>query len=59
MVRLELSEEERAVLVDILESFLSDLRLEIADTERKAVRDPLKAQEGIIKNILEMLRQSP
>ncbi|WP_333844805.1 hypothetical protein [Pelomicrobium sp.] len=58
MTRLELSPEEQEVLIEVLESFLSDLRMEIADTERLAFRERLKGQEQIIKRLLEVLRKS-
>jgi hypothetical protein len=59
MTQLELSPEEREVLIEVLESFLSDLRMEIADTERLAFRERLKSQEQIIKRLLEALRKAP
>lgn len=58
MTRLELSPEEQEALIEVLESFLSDLRMEIADTERLAFRERLKGQEQIIKRLLEVLRKS-
>ncbi|GIX27859.1 hypothetical protein [Pelomicrobium sp. G1] len=59
MTQLELSPEEREVLIEVLESFLSDLRMEIADTERLAFRERLKSQEQIIKRLLGALRKAP
>ncbi|MEW5707975.1 MAG: hypothetical protein AB1830_03590 [Pseudomonadota bacterium] len=59
MTQLELSPEEREVLIEVLESFLSDLRMEIADTERLAFRERLKSREQIIKRLLEALRKAP
>ncbi|HSD60043.1 MAG TPA: hypothetical protein VLC55_04250 [Burkholderiales bacterium] len=56
MFRLELDPEQRNTLIQALESYVSDLRLEIADTERKDFRDPLKAQEQILKGLLAALR---
>jgi hypothetical protein len=58
MTQLELSPKEREVLIEVLESFLSDLRMEIADTERLAFRERLKSQEQIIKRLLEALRKA-
>jgi hypothetical protein len=57
MISLELNETDQAVLTEVLESFLSDLRMEIADTERKEMRDVLKRQEVVIKRVLETLRR--
>jgi hypothetical protein len=56
MIRLHLTQQEQAVLIEVLESFLSELRMEIADTERKSMRDVLKNQEVVIKRVLESLR---
>lgn len=58
MTQLELSPQEQEVLIEVLESFLSDLRMEIVDTERLAFRERLKSQEQIIKRLLEALRKS-
>jgi hypothetical protein len=55
MVKLEMTEQQAQTLRDILDSFLSDLRLEIADTERKAWRDKMKEQEDFIKDLLARL----
>ncbi len=55
MVKLELTEQNAQTLRDILDNFLSDLRLEIVDTERKAWRDKMKEQEEFIKDLLARL----
>jgi len=55
MVKLEMTEQQAQTLRDVLDSFLSDLRLEIADTERKAWRDKMKEQEDFIKDLLVQL----
>jgi len=56
MAQLSLTPEEQSILVEALESFLSDLRMEIADTEKKDLRDVLKNQERVIGRILQSLR---
>jgi hypothetical protein len=56
MFRLDLNAEQRSTLIQVLESYVSDLRMEIADTERKDFRDPLKAQEQILNGLLATLR---
>lgn len=56
MVQLNLNQEEKNILIEALESYVSDLRFEIADTERKAFREPLKNQESVLKRVLEGLR---
>lgn len=56
MFHLDLNAEQRTTLIQVLESYVSDLRMEIADTERKDFRDPLKAQEAVLKGLLATLR---
>ena len=55
MVKLELTEQQAKVLGEILETFMSDLRMEIADTERKAWRDRMKEEEDFIKDLIKRL----
>ncbi len=55
MVELIMSEEEARVLREILLCDLSDLRMEIADTDRKVFRDTLKRKEVCIRNWIEEL----
>lgn len=51
MHRLDLSSEEAYVLRDTLQSYLSDLRMEIADTDRRDFRDQLKHRKTILERI--------
>jgi hypothetical protein len=55
MVTIELAPEEKDMLADILTSYLSDLRMEIADTDLKDYRDGLKLKEEFIKKVLSKL----
>ncbi|GAB4246603.1 hypothetical protein [Deferrisoma sp.] len=55
MVQLELTQSEAAVLKEVLEYALSELRMEIADTDRKDFREQLKAQKEALTGILERL----
>jgi hypothetical protein len=52
MIRLELTDDDAKVLRVALESYLSDLRMEVADTDRQDFRDGLKQEETTIKTIL-------
>jgi hypothetical protein len=52
MVQLNLTEPEVSTLRKTLESYISDLRMEIADTEDKDFRDRLMQEEAILKKIL-------
>ncbi|HTT69541.1 MAG TPA: hypothetical protein VMF70_16060 [Gemmatimonadales bacterium] len=55
MAQLDLTAEEAAVLRQALESYLSDLRMEITDTERMEYREELKRQEEILTRLEERL----
>lgn len=52
MVRLELSARETEVLKDVLEGAVSDLRMEIADTDSKDYRERLKERKQALQRIL-------
>ena len=59
MIQLMVTEEERELLMDILENNISDLRMEIAGTDRQEYRNMLKSRETIMKNIQSKLEQVP
>jgi hypothetical protein len=59
MFQLDLNSEEKDTLVSILESCLSDLRMEIADTDSQDYRDVLKQRKGILLKTLGALGYSP
>jgi len=54
-VRIELTAEEAAVLKETLDSFLSDLRMEIADTDRMDFREGLKRRKALLMRVQESL----
>lgn len=56
MPQLSLTEQDGATLRKALESYLSDLRMEIADTDAQDFRDALKREEAILTRLLEQLR---
>ena len=55
MARLDLDEGEAGTLREVLEDYVSDLRMEIADTDSQDVRDELKERESLLKRVLERL----
>jgi hypothetical protein len=55
MPTLELTTAEASLLKEILKTDLSDLRMEIADTDLKGFRDKLKEKEEVIKQLIERL----
>ena len=57
MVLINFSSEELTMLKEILESYLSDLRMEIADTDKKDFRDVLKKRERFLNDLLDLLNR--
>ena len=57
MVRIELSTEEVQMLHEVLSIYLSDLRMEIADTDSMDYRETLKKQETFLKGLLQSLEK--
>ena len=55
MPRIELEEREATVLARILEDFVSETRMEVADTDSQEFRDDLKQREKIAKDLLDKL----
>jgi len=55
MFDLQLNDQQVAMLHKILESYLSDLRVEIAGTDLVEFRDVLKKEEVFIKELLRRL----
>ena len=58
MIQLDLTKEEKDILTEILENDLSDLRMEITDTDSLDFREKLKKQKEVLKKVLETLRQT-
>ena len=54
---LEVTPKEHQLLQDILESALSDLRVEIVSTDRLAFKAALKERKLLMMDILEKLQQ--
>jgi len=55
VVHLDLKPTEAEVLRMVLESYLSDLRMEIADTDSMDYREKLKARKGVLRRIVTMI----
>ncbi len=55
MIQIELSNEESEILKEILEGYLSDLRMEIADTDKMDFREKLKKKEVFIKDLIQRI----
>lgn len=55
MISLELTNEEKDLLVEVLESYISDLRMEVADTDSPFFKEQLKAKKEKLTKILNAL----
>jgi len=51
-VQLSLTPEEASMLHDVLENYLSELRMEISNTDSMDFRERLKAKEVFLKRLL-------
>ena len=58
MAQIEIDNEEIMMLEDILQSYLSDLRMEIADTDLQEYREGLKVKKDVLVKILDELKES-
>ena len=54
-MQLDLDKEELEILTEVVTSYLSDLRYEIADTDSYDYRSQLKARETVLNGILKKL----
>ncbi len=57
MPHIEVSPAEAATLREILESYLGDLRMEIAATDAQEFRETLKQREEVVKAVIQRLRK--
>jgi hypothetical protein len=58
MIHLDLDALEQKTLLETLESYLSDLSYEIADTDQFDFREQLKAKRAVLKKILTAVKQA-
>jgi hypothetical protein len=55
MAQIILTREEATILKEALSSYVSDLRMEIADTDSWDFRQRLKHEEVVLKKLMEQL----
>ncbi len=55
MAGIVFTEEEAALVCEILEAYYADLSMEIAGTDNKQVRDMLKTKKILVKGILDRI----
>jgi hypothetical protein len=58
MRTLTLSENERTLLVEILEAYLAKLPHEIHQTDNRAYRDMLEERKSALQQLLKRLQES-
>ena len=58
MIHLDLTSEERQILVEMLDICISVLRMEIMDTDSLSYKQMLKSRELVMKKILAALQQA-
>ena len=58
MIELELTEEERTILEEVLEAAASDLRMEIANTNSYDFREMLKGRKATLRKVLAALSEA-
>ncbi len=54
-VQITVTDDEASTLREVLERYLSDLRMEIVDTEDMDFREKLKSEEKVLKKIIKVL----
>lgn len=58
MTNLNLTEEERTYLLKLLENELSDLRMEIADTDNMKFKQMLRENKALLESMIDKLKQA-
>jgi hypothetical protein len=53
---IQLAEEEARLLQSVLEEYISELRMEVANTDSMDFREDLKRKEEILKSLVNQLR---
>jgi hypothetical protein len=58
MLHIDLTPEERDLLAEMLDAYLTDLRGEIMDTSRRDYKEMLKQREVLLKKIIAGVQQA-
>lgn len=56
METLQFSEEERELLNKIVTNYLSELRMEIADTDQSSFKEGLRKEENMLNGLIDKLK---
>jgi hypothetical protein len=54
-IEIEMTPKEIEIFRDVLENFISDLRMEITDTDKQDYRESLKTKKNLIVKIKQKL----
>ena len=57
MVNIDLSPDEKKVLVEVLTTCISNLRMEICDTDRKDFREEIKERKELLMKVVAALQE--
>jgi hypothetical protein len=57
MINLDLTNEDVRILIDLLETAVSELRMEIMQTDNRDYRKMLQQREGLLKRLHEDLAE--
>lgn len=58
MITIELSSEEKNILRQLVENYISDLSMEISHTDRKDYRETLKMRRNVLQKLLTALEEA-
>ena len=58
MITIDIDKKEKDVLETVIESYLSDLRMEIADTDNMDFREGLKEKKAILNKVITELKKA-
>jgi len=56
MLNLDITTEEKEILLESIETSISNLGLEIADTDRQEFKEGLKTKKAALMKILEQMK---
>jgi hypothetical protein len=58
MLSIDITSAERDVLREMVSGMLSELRMEIADTDRLEYREMLRARKSVLQRVLDAIEPS-
>jgi hypothetical protein len=57
VAQIELTDQEAELLRNVLEEYVSDLRMEVSNTDNMDFREALKEKERILRGLVERLQR--